>query len=285
MEKDYKKRGYLLEDFRLFHLRDSQGAGTDYHYHEFCKLLLMISGSGAYAVEGRRYALKPGDLVLLGSHCVHKPEFEEGRIYERIILYIRPSFLQRESTGDCSLEACFSEGPVLRLPERRWKKLLTLAESLEQELSGERYGRSVLCNSLLLQLLVEVGRCSRKSDVQWMEPMAPRSGPMEDLIRYLDQNLTQELSVDQLAEQFYLSKYHLMRRFRQETGTTIHAYITEHRLFFARDLITQGVSSTEACYRAGFGSYSAFTRAYGKLFGTTPTGRRGLAAERDETYE
>ena len=68
MNSTYQKRGYLLEDFRLFHLRDASGIQTDYHYHEFCKLLVVYSGSGGYTVEGHRYLLKPGDLVLLGSH-------------------------------------------------------------------------------------------------------------------------------------------------------------------------------------------------------------------------
>lgn len=56
MELNYEKRGYLLEDFRLFHLRDSQGTAVDYHYHEFYKLLLLISGSGRYAVGFGTYS-------------------------------------------------------------------------------------------------------------------------------------------------------------------------------------------------------------------------------------
>ena len=63
----YEKRGYLLENFRLFHLRSQGGAEVDYHYHEFCKLLLLVSGTGGYTVEGRRYVLQPGDIVLFGS--------------------------------------------------------------------------------------------------------------------------------------------------------------------------------------------------------------------------
>ena len=75
LNENYEKKGYLLEDFRLFHLRGAQGVKTDFHYHEFCKLLLLVSGSGGYWAEGRQYTLLPGDVVLLGSHCVHKPEF------------------------------------------------------------------------------------------------------------------------------------------------------------------------------------------------------------------
>ena len=275
MEMNYEKRGYLLEDFRLFHLRDSQGTTVDYHYHEFYKLLLLISGSGSYAVEGRHYQLKPGDAVLLKPHCVHRPEFEVGTPYERVILYIAPGFLQRESAEDCNLEACFdgSKGPILRFSDRRRAKLLLLAEELEQELSMDRFGRAIAGNSLLLRLLVEIGRYQQLGDTAWPEPVMPRSGTMEQILRYLEENLTKEISLDEVAEACYLSKYHMMRRFRQETGTTVHTYLTERRLFLAKELMAQGMASTEACYAVGFGTYSSFSRAFQKLFGTTPTGR------------
>ncbi|MBR4113131.1 MAG: AraC family transcriptional regulator, partial [Anaerotignum sp.] len=57
----------------------------------------------------------------------------------------------------------------------------------------------------------------------------------------------------------------------------------ERRLLHARDLIRQGISATDSCFQSGFRSYSSFTRAYAKHFGTTPTGRKGAPA--DETYE
>ena len=131
MEDRYEKRGYLLEDFRLFHLRDARGVKTEYHYHEFCKLLLLLSGSGSYTVEGLRYPLSPGDLVLLNSHCVHRCEFDPGRPYERVILYISPDLLHRESTEDCRLEDCFTDAPVLRLPEPAFQQLRSQIAKLE----------------------------------------------------------------------------------------------------------------------------------------------------------
>ena len=58
---EYEKRGYLLENFRLFHLQSPGGTNVEYHYHEFCKLLLLISGRGGYVVDGQRYILQPGE--------------------------------------------------------------------------------------------------------------------------------------------------------------------------------------------------------------------------------
>ena len=42
----HSKRGYLLENFRLFHLKSRGGSPVEYHYHEFCKILLLVQGSG-----------------------------------------------------------------------------------------------------------------------------------------------------------------------------------------------------------------------------------------------
>ena len=68
--------------------------------------------------------LETGDIVLIGSHCVHRPEFEHGLLYERVIIYISPEFLQQQSTPDCPLKEIFSgeNGHVLHLntPDALW---------------------------------------------------------------------------------------------------------------------------------------------------------------------
>lgn len=284
---EYEKRGYLLENFRLFHLRSEEHAPVDFHYHEFCKLLLLVTGRGSYVVDGQRYLLQPGDAVLVGSRSVHKPELEMGVPYERIIVYISPEFLQKASTTDCDLLECFSGryGHVLRLKENRRKKLFALATELEREMSGNVYGREILSGAALLRLLVEIGRNQQLSGEQNPQPVMPENGRVLEWMRYLDAHLAEDLDMDALAERFFISKYHMMRTFHRETGYTIHTYLLQRRLHAARLLIEGGMRATEACYRCGFRSYSSFTRAYGKHLGTTPTGRMDTAHERDESFE
>lgn len=287
MKETYAKKGYLLEDFRLFHLKDFGETKVDYHYHEFYKLLFLLSGSGGYVVEGKRYSLAPGDLVLIGTHCVHRPEFTPEAPCERIILYISPEFLERESVAACDLTECFSKeyDHVLRPNEKIRQTLFSILKNMEQELASSHYGKEILSTGMLLRLLVEIARSIHRKEVQKPEPMLPKSKRMQDIVQYLDAHLTEELSVETLSEKFFISRYHLMRRFREETGTTIHAYISDRRLMMARDLITRGMASTDACFRCGFGSYSSFSRAYGKFFGTTPTGRTVSESILEETYE
>lgn len=275
MEAGYTKRGYLLEDFRLFHLRDDLGTGMDAHYHEFHKLVFLMSGSGAYVVEGRRYQLNPGDIVLVGSLSVHKPEFAVGKIYERIILYISPNLLSDYSTPDYQLNDLFSgaRGHVFRPASDFRRSFLSLLLRMESELAGDAPGRVILSRCILMRALVELGREQSRDGTDLPGHVPPKDGKILEILRYIDENLTTDISIDDLANRFYISKYHMMRRFREESGISIHTYLSDKRLLLARDLMKDGATATEACFGCGFKSYSAFSRAYGKFFGVTPTGR------------
>lgn len=283
--ENYEKKGYLLEDFRLFHLHGAQGVKAEYHYHEFCKLLMLVSGAGGYSVEGQHYDLQAGDIVLVGSRRVHRPEFRPDAPYERIIVYIDPEFLRRQSTPECDLTEVFDgrQGHVLRC--EKWQRLLKLALSLEKELSGQDFGRVILSTGLLLRLLVEIGREQRSGNTQRPVPIAPRDSRVLQLMGYMDAHLAEDLSISRLAEECYMSQYHMMRLFRAETGQSIYAYLTQQRLMAARELISGGMAATQAAFRCGFATYSSFTRAYAKLFGSTPTGRSRNAKRLDETFE
>ena len=285
--EDNRKRGYLLENFRLFHLNSRGSTQVEYHYHEFCKALFLVQGSGGYFVDGQRYRLQSGDIVLLDAHSIHRPELDPDSTYERIILYISPEYLQRQSTAQCSLRSVFSgeSGHVLRLNGEQKQKIFRMAFQLERDLSEEGFGREILSNAGLLRLLVELGRNRENPETSGPSPVMPRSERIAQILRYIDAHLAEDLDAEIIANAFFISKYHMMRQFRRETGTTVHLYITQKRLVKARELMDSGMRATEACYRCGWRSYSSFTRAYGKHLGTTPTGRMDAGQARDAGFE
>ncbi len=266
----YEKRGYLNEPFRLFHLADDRHEEIAYHYHSFHKIIMLLAGRAGYAIEGERYTLQPGDYVLVGRGSIHRPVVERGDFYERVILYISPEYLQELSCEGSELDTCFRQAQrdfryVYHAGAGRVRELFTLLEQSQQE---EGFGAALLRRALFTQLMVEVNRVSLAGDTV---SAAAGDSKIVAILQYLNAHLTEGLSIDQLAERFYISKYHMMRRFRDETGYTIHGYLTEKRLLLAQQLLEQGVPSGEAALRCGYQEYSTFSRAYKKQFGRAPS--------------
>ena len=268
------KRGYLESDFRLFHLKDKRGTDVGTHCHDFHKIVMLLSGHGDYIIDGRRYELMPGDIAVVGALTPHRPEFEAGSLYERIILYISPEYVRSLSGRDDALDACFSgaESHVLRAGGFSRENIDAFTAQLEKEAEGGGFAGRALCSALVTALLVDLNRAFLKKSS--LVPAMTGGGRFGEILTYVDGHFTDDISVEKLAERFYISRFHLMRQFREMTGKPIHEYISDKRLSMARRMILSGVPAMDACYRSGFRSYSAFARAHEKLYGIAPTGRR-----------
>lgn len=287
-EKSYEKKGYLMEEFRLFHLKDTQKIKVEYHYHEFYKVVFLLSGNGVYYIEGKGYQLKPGDIVLVNMHSAHRSDIEgscEG--YERIILYISPEFLEQNSSSNCELSEIFAgkHGPVLRGDKEMVRIFETYLTELEAELSEEKFGKEIMSKSILLRFLMEIERSFLYGQNQKLPIVVPENKQVWEIMKYLNQHMTEVIAIDDLAKKFYLSRFHMMRKFKEETGQTIYNYLSEQRLFLAKNMIGKGTPATEACFMCGFQSYASFARAYGRLFGVTPTGRKSMTVRENGIYE
>ena len=269
----YEERGYLCEPFRLFHLADNRHEEVPYHYHTFHKIILLLAGRADYAIEGERYSLSPGDYVLVGRGSIHRPIVARGDFYERAILYISPEYLQKLSCPDGDLENCFlrsQEGFHYVYHAGAVDRVRQLFALLEQSRREGGFGASLLCQALFVQLMVEVNRISLSGNTV---SAASGDSKIVALLQYLNAHLTEGLTIDELAARFYIRKYHMLRRFRDETGYTIHGYVTEKRLLLAQQLLEQGLPLGETALRCGYQEYSTFSRAYKKQFGRSPSGK------------
>lgn len=275
MAQEYAQRGYLHEDVRLFQLTGSMEEQLDWHYHTFHKLIFFLGGQSSYGIEGRSYPLEPGDVIFVPQGCVHRPEAVPGAPYERVILYLSADYLAREGSAACALDACFSLAKerfrfVLRAQTQRRALFRTLDELEQAQQPG--YGQRELSHAILVQLLIRLRRAMDEQP-QPVESLAADE-KIAAIMQYLSQNATEAVSIDDLAARFYISKYHMMRRFRAETGYTIHAYLISKRLVLARERIAAGMPVMQAATVCGFGDYSAFCRAYRRQFGQPPSSAR-----------
>lgn len=280
----YTKRGYLHEDFRIFYLRDHGWEEMHAHYHDFDKIVVFLNGNASYNIEGRIYPLEPYDIVLVNQGEIHRPLLHGPQEYERMIFYLGPDFPAQYSDGVLDLHACFdraraADSHVLKIPSIRRTRLSRVLEDLKAELqSPDRPGFPLATRLLLLEFLLELNRAGQSDHIRY----PASSGEDTRIVRvlaYLHAHLTEPLTIDQIAGAFFVSPSHLMHEFKQETGSSIGQYLTRKRLLLARERIAAGQSHTDAAFACGFQSYSAFYRAYRKIFGTAP-GQESPGAER-----
>ena len=270
------KRGYLKEDFRLFHLKDSRAQKLDYHYHEFDKLILLLGGKVAYLVEGVTYFLQPWDILLVQHNLIHRPIIDPAEPYERVVIWLGSDWLAARSDPGESLDACFAAARrrgfhLLRTGGERRLEYMRTIQRLEEAQRSAEFGAARMADTLCQQLLIGVNRDILRSRTAQEEKDSYRVDPkIEEILRYIAGNLDADLTVDALARRSYLSRYYLMHRFKAVTGYTVHQYVSQKRLLRAGELIRAGMPVMKAAEQVGFSEYSTFLRAFRNTFHMNP---------------
>lgn len=269
------KRGYLKEDFQLFHLVDQKYMQFEFHYHDFNKIIILISGNVTYLIEGTSYKLEPWDIILVNSNEIHKVMVNSDEIYERIIIWVNSEFLHKHNVNNSDLLTCFQlaeaqQNNLLRSNLDVQSTIKHILHGIEEAYKSKEFGSDILKNSLFLQLIVYINRLFLSKDTNKHLEDIEYDENISNILEYINKNLKEDLAIDSIAVIFYMSKYYLMHKFKKQTGYTIHNYITQKRLIMANSLVKEGKTITEVCMECGFEDYSNFIRAFKKMFGMAP---------------
>ena len=235
------------------------------HSHDTYEIFCLLAGDADYCVEGNRYHLQSGDLVLLRKGEVHIFQLRSAAPYERIFInFDIPEVLDFMDAGN--LLSVFNDRPLGKFnhyqaslfPNNHWQEYL-------QTICRETDSRKQLC--YLLPLLQDL---TDRQDVVKTAPALSEKDRAAPIIKYINNHLTDDLSLEMLSQRFYISKTHLIRIFKRATGTTVWEYITIKRLFLAKELIAAGKAPTDIYQQCGFKDYTTFFRAYKQRFGVSP---------------
>ena len=274
IDKSYEQKGYLNQDYKFFHIKNSEKLDVPFHYHDFHKLILVLGGNVKYIIEGREYDLLPFDFVLVNRYAIHKPVFEadDDKDYDRIILYLSNDFLEKYGLLNAFDKTEEVASHVVRFPANVSADIYDSLKKIEEDLNIEdkEYAGKLTTRIDVLRFLISFNKACIDENFGF-KPEARYNRKVVDLIEYINENLNKDLSIDFLADTFYMSKYHMMRIFKNETGYSVHQYISEKRILMARNLIMSGTPATTACLECGFKDYSSFSRAFKNQLGILPS--------------
>ncbi len=266
------QRDYELGDLYVRHAVDEHpdDGAFSMHIHERCEFFCFVAGKAEYLVEGARYPLEPGDLMIMSPLESHRAKILKDRKYERYVLNFSVSAVEKIDSRHHLLKPFFDR-PAGRGNLYKPSELPDVAfvqnfrAMCREELDD--YGRRIKIMAYLYFWLEQLGEAYTKRGAAKYKP--PES-LAEQMVAYVNAHLYSELSVPLLAKQFSLSVSQFGKIFKQATGAAPWEYITIKRLNAAREKMRAGATAQSAGESCGYGDYSAFYRAYVKYFGCAP---------------
>ena len=273
----FDHRQYMRrENFEIFHYNNPASCSCAPHRHNFFELFYLLDDTMDFIVDGLRYALRPGSVVLSAPGQVHRPDVAGPvRSIDRFVLWLSVDYVRAlagtiprlhytllgDMTGRNLIQPDPETGELMR------QLLFALQrEDVRNDSDSERLNRSILT-----QLLIYCSRCIASVPETLPHRAEHRYQETMRVYEHIVTHFRDELSVAGLAEMFFMDKNTLTRQFKRLVGMTPGECIRRHRLETAQQLIRQGVPIQQTCAECGFSDYSAFYRAFRQTYGVSPS--------------
>lgn len=253
------------QDFQAYHTVDEVWNNFIMHSHPYIEVYFFISGSIEIMVEDHLYQIQPWDMLIFPAGVMHKNMPVGNNLnYERAFIYATDNLLCSASRPECNLYEIFHTAAKngqhhFRAGEEAVRNIVEKIDGVIA-LADDPSPSAQLIN--YCQMVIVLTLVSDIIRVPASNGFAAPDFKVSQILNYLNGHFTEEISLNDLANRFYTSKFHLLREFKEYTGTTIHQYLMEKRLVYAQLLLQSGTAPMEAAAACGFTDYAGFYRAF-----------------------
>lgn len=267
------------QNYEACHLySDTQSFGL-LHSHDFYELYINLHGANRYMLGDQTLTLRGNDLLIVSPFQIHGHLGNEPlRNYERLFLYITREVVDELSHGILPVNQLLEDATrehrfLCRVTDEQVRQAVGYIDSIRENCRHETPYTRLHDVSLLTRFLLLVLECVRS--VPAGLPEREEQPPMvQQILDYINERFDQKLSLDSIANEFFISKSHLSHMFTRYTSRSLYDYILYCRINQAKRLITNGVSMTSISYQCGFNDYSNFLRSFARAVGCSPSAYR-----------
>lgn len=274
LRTEFSVRQHMIsKDFELYYYSDVNLKPVAPHIHDYYEFYFFLEGDVSITVEETLHHICPGDFLLIPPGSSHFPTIRSSQVpYRRFVLWISQDYFAQlmklshsfgylvehaRSVGKYSFHTDFLDFNVIQ----------TRLFSIIEEIRGNRFGKdteaALQINSLILFL--------NRLIYERLHPIVHRDSTLfENLSDYISEHLGDDLSLETLAGQFYVSKFYIAHLFRDTLGLSVHQYVLKKRLDACRRSMLGSAPIGQLCLQYGFSDYSSFYRAFKKEFGVSP---------------
>ena len=261
--------------FSYIHYKGKGGNSNAHIDKDLFSVFMLLDGEVNYDIEGKLIHISPSDILLVGNNELHRSIINRQKNCEYLLLMINLDFfIKNNCTGFSDMVFKRSLGDNNVIPAK------TVAEhgiaDIFLRLDGycrEKQPELAVVNSVIIELLYNLNKHVKKSGEADYQ-----KAKINDIISFINDNITERISLDDIAKQFFLTKQYLCKLFKKNTGYTINKYIAYKRIVLVKEAYFNGSNLSEACYKAGFNDYSSFYRAYSKITDESP--RKNLSQKK-----
>ena len=252
-------------NFKISHSITRVNSTFNFHAHDWYEIYFFESGEIQYYIEDQTFLMVAGDMLVIPPGKMHRiVTVNESVTYSRMVVDLSEEYvkrLMRVVGGHFVFRGVthyhFSTGDE----ESRIKDLLSSFLTMEADEAG------VLSrDATVTLLLIHLDRLMKQAPVR-----EAKEHQLAQVIRYINANYTRDVTLEEIADRFFISKYHLLRRFKALTNSTVHQYILTKRILLARTLLRQGIAPAEVATQCGFSSYAGFYQAFTAQTGISPS--------------
>ena len=230
-------------------------------------VFLLLEGSIDYVIEGKIVPVTPNTIILVGNNEQHYSIMKNDHACNYILLMIDLDFFIKNNCAefdDMVFNRTLGSDNVIDDKKVLSSRILDIFKRLDSYVKEQPVCLTVI-NSVIVELLYNLNRQVKKDNNSNY-----KHEKIKNILSYINSNLKEELSLDHIASKFFLTKQHLCKIFKENTGFTVNKYISYKRIVVVRELYLKGMSLSQACAEAGFHDYSAFYRAYSKIMHEPP---------------
>ena len=285
-----------FESLYYYHGSTQNWAMQDFHFHNQYEIILFLSDGAMLEVGSRTYCADSGDLFLLNNKEYHRSVGAPGKAHNRYVLMFEPELLLHMAEAfEYDFSRYFENRPPnfthkLHLADANLAKIEKKMAAVGINISNQGKDPSKVKLKLsILELMAEINEMyhfftrgistdeshiespvkTGETEVLFKNPVLYRER-IEQIKRYIGEHVEEKLELDDIAGQFYLSRYYLSHYFKKETGFTVVQYITNKKIAAAKTLLKKGHSVTEVAGRLSYNSDSHFISTFKKNCGITP---------------
>ena len=263
------KKDYFVTEIKFNNIKTKKIKSNKYY-----KILFVFSGDCYVNLKNKSQRCGADNIILISPNNIIDIEQNSKQplvIYE---LAITVELLDKLSDEEVDLVKSFNTVPfectvidasteTTMLIKNILKKLTYIKED-SIEFANNLYTKSML--SIVLVLILR--SCIYAEPKQKIK--RSKQVLIDDIFSYINNHLTEEISLNHLEQEFYISKFHISREFKKATGLTVHRYIVKAKLDLCKKLIEEGKAIIDIAQICGLGRYNNLFRVFKKEFGITP---------------